>query len=179
MDDRDYEELVAELRAFRELENMKRFLEAENGRLRAQIEALTGELGGIRIALTAAKANTESYERRRKKCDEDVEKLKSKRDILISEIDDLRLKTKTAKEDEEASSKLRDALKGQLYDTETEKEILIKRLNDIRTGIHRISRDRELRIPHLKRYDSVLKQIYTSFKETQNRMEVSLMLKQK
>lgn len=179
MDDEEYDELVDGLRALRELENRKRFFEVENGRLRTQIEALTGELDGINISISAAREYVDSYEERRKKCDENIEKLKSKRDLLMRETNELHLEVKAAKEDEETSAKLIDTLKDELHDIKTQRAVVIKRLNDIKSGIERISGDKELRVPHLKGYESVLKQIYTAFKETQNRMEVSLMLRQK
>ena len=97
----------------------------------------------------------------------------------MRETNELHLEVKAAKEDEETSAKLIDTLKDELHDIKTQRAVVIKRLNDIKSGIERISGDKELRIPHLKGYESVLKQIYTAFKETQNRMEVSLMLRQK
>jgi len=179
MDDEEYEHIVDELRELRELENMKTFLEVENGRLKSQIEFLTGQLEGINIAISSTEASLVSFENRIKKSSKNIEKLESKMDLLMAEMNNLHLQIKAARGDEESTSNLKDRLKDELNDIMTQRAVVIKRLNDIRSGIHRISSDKELRAPHLKGYDSVLKQIHTAFKETQNRMEVSLVLRQK
>ena len=179
MDNEEYEHIVDELRELRELENMKTFLEVENGRLKSQIEFLTGQLEGINIAISSTEASLVSFENRIKKSSKNIEKLESKMDLLMAEMNNLHLQIKAARGDEESTSNLKDRLKDELNDIMTQRAVVIKRLNDIRSGIHRISSDKELRAPHLKGYDSVLKQIYTAFKETQNRMEVSLVLRQK
>ncbi len=97
----------------------------------------------------------------------------------MAEANNLHLQLKAATEDEEASSNLRMSMQDELSNIEAEKGIVIKRLNDIKAGLQRISGDQDVKLPHLKGYDSVLKQTYNVFKETQNRMEVSLMLRQK
>ena len=177
MDDEEYEHIVDELRELRELENMKTFLEVENGRLKSQIEFLTGQLEGINIAISSTEASLELFEKKRKRSSKTREDLESKRDLLTAEANNLHLQIKAAREDEESSSDLKDSLKDELNDIEGEKIILIKRLNDIRTGLQRISSDRNLKLPHLKSYKSVLKQTCNVFKEIQNRMEVSLVLR--
>ena len=179
MDDEEYEHNVDELRELRELENMKTFLEVENGRLKTQIELLTGQLEGINIAISSTGESIVSLEKRVKRSSKNVENLESKKDLLMTEANNLHLQIKATREDEESSSDLKDSLKDELNDIEGEKIILIKRLNDIRTGLQRISSDRNLKLPHLKSYKSVLKQTCNVFKEIQNRMEVSLMLRQR
>ncbi|HIJ58049.1 MAG TPA: hypothetical protein HPP41_00070 [Deltaproteobacteria bacterium] len=179
MGDEEYEEVADELREFHELQNTKIFLETENNRLRNQIEILTGELKGINIAMSSAEAYLVSYENRRKNCAENIEKLKSKRDVLMAEISNLHLKIKAAREDEESSSNLRERLKDELHDIKGEKALVLKRLNDIKTGLQQISSDRDVKLPYLKWYDEILKQAYNVFMETQNRMEVSLILRKR
>ena len=177
MGNEEYEEIVDELREFHELQNTKTFLEAENSRLKNEIEVLTAELEGINIAMSSAEAYIASYESRRKKCAENVEKLRPKKDVLTAEISDLRLKIKALREDKESTSNLSNMLKDELYHIEGEKTVVLKRLNDIKTGLQQISSDRDVKLPHLKWYDVMLKQIHNVFMETQNRMEVSLILK--
>ena len=179
MDDEEYEHIVDELRELRELENMKTFLEVENGRLKSQIELLTGQLEGINIAISSTEASLELFEKKVKRSSKNIEDLESKRDLLTAEANNLHLQIKATREDEESSSDLKDSLKDELNDIEGEKAIVIKRLNDIRTGLQRISSDRNDKLPHLKSYESVLKQTCNVFKEIQNRMEVSLMLRQR
>ncbi|NVM21021.1 MAG: hypothetical protein HWN68_04505 [Desulfobacterales bacterium] len=179
MKDEEYEEIIDELREFHELQNTKAFLEAENTKLKNRIESITAELEGINISISSAEAYLASYENRRKKCAENVEKLKPKKNLLTAEINDLRLKIKAAKEDEESTSNVRDMLKDELYHIEGEKTLVIKRLNGIKAGLQEISTDRDVKLPHLKWYDGTLKQIYNGFLESQNRMEVSLLLKKR
>ncbi len=179
MDDEEYEHIVDELRELRELENMKTFLEVENSRLKTQIELLTGQLEGINIAISSTEASLVSLEKRVKRSSKNVEDLESKRDLLMAEANNLHLQIKATREDQESSSNLKDSLKDELNDIQGEKTMVIKRLNDIKTGLEKISGDKDVKLPHLKGYDSVLKQTYNVFKETQNRMEVSLMLRQK
>ena len=179
MKDEEYEEIVVELREIHELQNTKTFLEAENTKLKNQIESITVELEGINISISSAEAYLASYENRRKKCAENLEKLKPKKDVLTAEINDLRLKIKAAGEDEESTSHLRDMLKGELYHIEGEKTVVINRLTDIKAGLQEISTDRDVKLPHLKWYDGILKDVYNAFMETQNRMEVSVILKGK
>lgn len=179
MDDEEYEYIVDELRELRELENMKTFLEVENGKLKSQIELLTGQLEGINIAISSTEASLVSLEKRVKRSSKNVEDLESKRDLLMAEANNLHLQIKATREDQESSSNLKDSLKDELHDIQGEKTMVIKRLNDIKTGLEKISGDKDVKLPHLKGYDSVLKQTYNVFKETQNRMEVSLMLRQK
>ena len=179
MADKEPQERPDELGAFRDLENTKRFLEAENGRLRAQIDELTGELEGIEISISSAEAYMDSYEKRRENCVEDLKELDTKRDLLMREIDELYLKIKVAKQDEEMSAKLIETLKDELHDIKTHKGIVNKRLDDIQSGIREISSEKALRVPHVRKYDSTLKDLHKKLMEAQNRMEVSLMLRQK
>ena len=179
MDDEEYEHIVDELWELRELENMKTFLEAENSRLKSQIEFLTGQFEGINIAISSTEASLELFEKKVKRSSKNIEDLESKRDLLTAEANNLHLQIKAVREDEESSSDLKDSLKDELNDIEGEKAMVIKRLNDIRTGLQRISSDRNDKLPHLKSYESVLKQTCNVFKEIQNRMEVSLMLRQR
>lgn len=179
MNGEEHEEIVDELREFRELEKMKIFLGAENERLKNQIEMLTGELEGINMAMSSAEAYLVSCENRRKKCSNNIERLKSKRDLLTAEISNLHLKIKAAREDEQSSLNVRERLKDELHDIKGEKALVIKRLNDIKTGLEQISSDRDLKLPDLKSYDGILKQICNVFVETQNRMEVSLILRKR
>ena len=179
IDEAGYKELVDEIRVLKELENMKRFLESENERLKSQIDALVGEHEGIGISIGTAEEYAQSYKKSKEKCNIDIEKLKTKKEQLIQEINELYLKIKAAREDDESITKLTDTQNDELRDIKAQKTLVAKRLHDIQVGIEKISSDKELKIPHLKEYDSVLKQLCTAFMEAQNRMEVSFMFRQK
>ena len=74
MTDDEHDEILNELREFRELENMKVFLQTENAELKSEIEFLTGELEGINIAVTTAEKDMASSEVKTKKCSKSIEK---------------------------------------------------------------------------------------------------------
>ncbi len=178
-DHSEYETLVEELRKLRELEGLKRFLQVENLKLKTQVDTLTGELEGISVSMSAVKATMDSYELERRKCEKKEVKLKPRKDFLMREINDLHLKIKASKEDDATCSSLTDALGDDLADIKAQRKVAIKRLNDMRAGIKRIDNNKKLRMPRLREYDSVLKQMCTAFRESQNLMEVSLMMKEK
>ena len=89
MTDEEYGKVLDELKELRELENMKAFLQAENGRLKSQIEFVTGELEGMNITTFSAEANRTIYENRRKKSSKNIETLEIERDSVTEEINDL------------------------------------------------------------------------------------------
>jgi len=174
-----YDEMADELREFRELENMQAFLLMENGRLKSRIESLSGELEGINVAVSLVEADLALYDTRITECSENIETLEHRRNELVEEISSLHLQIKAASEDEESSANLELSLSDELAEIKGERAVVIKRLNDIKTGLQRISSHKAVTLPHLKGYKTTLKQIHNIFKESQNRMEVSLMLRRK
>ncbi len=177
--DEQYDEIANELREIHELQNTKAFLEAENSRLKSQMETLTAELEGINIAISSGEAYIVSYENRRRQCAESVEKLRPQKDAITTEITNVRFKIKAAEEDEESTSNLTDMLKEEIHQIKDEKIVVMKRLCDVERGLKQISSDRDVKLPHLKWYDKMLKQMYNALVETQNRMEVSLILRKR
>ncbi len=179
MDDEEYDDLIDEISEIRELENMKMFLETENGRLISQLERLTRELEGIEIAASASNAYIDSYEKRRRQCSINVEKLIPQKDLLVSQADDLHLRINAAKADAASSLKLKNTLEEELDEIEGEKTVVLKRFQDVKSGLEQIARAGDAKLPHLIWYDTILKQILNVFAETQNRMEVSLIMKKR
>ena len=179
MDDEEYDDLADEISEIRELENMKLFLEAENGRLTIQREHLTRELEGIEITESATKAYMESYEKRRRKCSINIEKLKTKKDSLMNRVNNLHLRIKAAKVDAKSSLTLKNSLEEEFGEIKGEKALVLKRFKGVKTGLQRISSAGDAKLPHLVWYDMVLKQILHVFAEAQNRMEVSLIMKKR
>lgn len=179
LSDEEYEKFEDELKEFRELENMKIFLEVENDRLKRQAENLTSELEGINVTMSSTEDYLASYEKRKKEHSHNIEKAAAKRDLLADEVSSLHLQIKAVREDIATSLKLEENFEGELHDINSEKVVVLKRLNDITTGLQKISREKEHKVPHLKWYDGTLKQIYNVFMEAQNRMEVSLIMRKK
>ncbi len=177
MDDEAYEQFLDDLRALHDLENTKAFLEEENGKLKSSLDSLAGELEGLNIAISSAEIEKLTMENRTKRCLSNIEILKEKTTGKASKLNELHLRIKLAVEDVDASANLAEALETKLADILREKNILIKRLNDMKAGLQTISEEKEDKLPHLKQYHSVLKQIHNTFQETRNRMDVSMILK--
>lgn len=163
----------------RELANTRKFLQDETDRYTKQIDQLTQELDGIDISISATEAALAAYEERRLAYDENSRKLEARKEALTSEVNRLHLQIKAAEADEQSSALLIGSLKQELDEIRTEKGIIQRRLENLKAGINRIGQDRESRFPHLKTYDEVYRQVRTVLKDAQNRMEVSLKLRQK
>lgn len=179
LDDDDYEFMVDALKELEELRKTKLFLEAENQRLHTQINHLTGELEGIDIAISSARAYMASYESRKKTSADHIEQLSDRKEALISEINALHLRIAAAREDRESTARLNETLIDEFNDIVDEKSIVVKRLSAISKGLKDITVHKEQRLPNLKWYDAILKKIYVEFVEAQNRMEVAMVLKKK
>jgi len=161
----------------RELNNMKKFLEAENGKYKETIEKITGKFDGINITISSAQSYIDSYKKRHKKVLDNIEILKLKKEKRIQEVNDLHLRISTVKEDDQSSASLNNNLNAELEDIQSEKDLILKRLSDLQKGIKKITTKRDNRLPYLKNCNEMLKQIYNKFRESQNKMEVSMIFK--
>jgi chromosome segregation ATPase len=179
MCDRDDEFMIDAIRELEELKRTKLFLEAENNRLKTQINHLTSEMEGVDIAISAAQAYMVSYESNRETCIDNIEKLSDRKETLINDINALRFKLIAVREDRESTATLNESLKNEFNEIVEEKSLVVKRLSAINRGLKEISADKGHRLPNLKWYDAILKKIYVEFVEVQNRMEVSMALKKK
>lgn len=173
----DYKERRDLLKEIEELKKIKLFLDEEDVRLIREIDILSGELEGVEIAISAANTHILSYEKRKKDCSKNIEFLKSRKDELIKEIDELHLKVKYLNAEEKSSATLNKSLRNELNDINSEKSRVVKRLDIVKDGIKTISREQTDRMPNLEGCDSILKQIYNVLRETQDRMEVSALMK--
>lgn len=173
----DYKERRDLLKEIEELKKIKLFLDEEDTRLTREIDILSGELEGVEIAISASNIHILSYEKRKKDCSRNIEFLKNRKDELIKEIDELHLKVRDLKSEEKSSTILDKNLRNELNDINSEKSRVVKRLDIVKNGIKAISRGRTERLPNLEGCDSVLKQVYNVLRETQDRMEVSALMK--
>jgi chromosome segregation ATPase len=179
LDSDDCEVLQDELIELRELENMKVFLQEENRKYRDHTEVLVKELEGVEISISANQACIAAYEEKREQFYGNFEKLKARKEALTEEINRIHLQIKAARHDEQSTTILIGNLKQELDEIRTEKAIIGKRLENVRSGIDRISQDRETRLPHLQEYSDLYRKVRTVLKDAQNRMEVTLKLRQK
>ncbi|MBF0508208.1 MAG: hypothetical protein HQK57_04685 [Deltaproteobacteria bacterium] len=176
VEEADYQELAEGLRELDELEKMRRFLSAENTRLRRQVDILAGELEGLSIALSSTHSYISAYLERRQKSLDNLGQQKDRREKLILEIDQLHLKVKAAEEDERSLVNLSDSLQEELDEIKEERMLVRQKFDDIKSGIDHMAKNKEMKIPSLKSCDEVLRQIYRVFRETQHRMDVSLIM---
>ncbi|MBF0241688.1 MAG: hypothetical protein HQK64_04330 [Desulfamplus sp.] len=175
----DYKERRELLKEIEELRKIKLFLDEEETRLTREIDILSGELEGVDIAISAANNHTLSYEKRKKDCVKNIEFLKSRKDELIKETDELHFKVKELRAEESSSAMLNKNLRSELNDISSEKARVIKRLDIVKSGIKSISKEQVDRLPNLEGCDSILKQVYNLLRETQDRMEISALMKKR
>ncbi|MBF0209283.1 MAG: hypothetical protein HQK68_00210 [Desulfamplus sp.] len=175
----DYKERRELLKEIEELRKIKLFLDEEDTRLTREIDILSGELEGVDIAISAANNHTLSYEKRKKDCVKNIEFLKSRKDELIKETDELHFKVKELRAEESSSAMLSKNLRSELNDISSEKARVIKRLDIVKSGIKSISKEQVDRLPNLEGCDSILKQVYNLLRETQDRMDISALMKKR
>ena len=173
----DYKEKRGLLKEIDELRKLKLFLDEEDNRLTREIDILSGELEGVEITILAAKSHIQSFNKRKNDSRKNIENLKDKKNDLIREIDTLHFSLKTAREEEKSNSILNVSLNKELTSINNEKIRVLKRLNIVKIGIKDISVDENERLPNLAGCDIVLKHVYNVLRETQDRMEVSALLK--
>lgn len=174
--DEEYKELLDEIKELEELKKTKVFLEKEDIDLKSEADALQSELDGIKIAIKSSESYAKSYQDSQKISLENVETFEQRRENLIVEINELQVKLNSVKENMGSIGNLNDNLQGEIHDINNEKTLVMQRLSAVQSGLHKIGEDKNERMPNLKWYDSVLKQVYSILKETQNRMDVSIML---
>jgi hypothetical protein len=69
---------------------------------------------------------------------------------------------------------MRGKLEGELTDIINEKAIVIKKLRDMERGVHMVEDLKSRKMPHIKEYDMVLRQLSKVFREVENNMDVSI-----
>ncbi|MBF0226367.1 MAG: hypothetical protein HQK76_13010 [Desulfobacterales bacterium] len=173
----EYREVLNELKELEELKKTKIFLDSENNRLKNEMDLLTTELEGIAFIISSSDSYLSSFEDNKNRYLKIIDDLTSKKEIIMSELTEFRSKMKIVKEDMDSSAKLQEDLIHELHDISNEKGIVIKRLDAIKVGLEKIYNEKNIRVPNLNLCESLLKHIYTTLKDTQNRMEVSVLLK--
>jgi uncharacterized protein (UPF0335 family) len=126
-----------------------------------------------------AEADNALYEEKQKRFIENIEELEARNEALTAQVSQIQVQIKTAGEDEQSTAILLDSLRLELDEIRKEKAIIGKRLESLRVGMELILQDRETRLPHLKEYNDICRQVRTVLKDAQNRMEVSLKLIQR
>lgn len=162
-----------------ELEDIKRSLESENEKCKADIDRLVAGIEELDSSMVSAREHIASLKERIAKYPNSIELLKSGNESLLAEINRIKLKIKASREDEENVMMLRNTVAEEYASLKNEKTILVTRINAMEEAIRESSSERERKLPQLKEYDTMLRDTYNDFQEARSRMEVSIRLKQK
>ncbi|MBF0100826.1 MAG: hypothetical protein HQK77_07965 [Desulfobacterales bacterium] len=170
------ENMIDELRELDELSRMKTFLETEYRRLSSELLTLDSEMESMQISISSAEAYMGSYEGQQNRYLESIDKLSQQKETIIFDINTLHTQIKTGREEAETSRNLADNLKIEIQDVDREKNMILQRLSAVQTGLQQIETEKNMRKPNLQWYDNLLKEVYSLFREAQNRMDVMLLM---
>ncbi|CAN2041315.1 Mad26 [Candidatus Magnetomoraceae bacterium gMMP-15] len=157
-----------------DLENIRKRMEVQNQDYIRSIHQNKSEIEKIDRSLAQIKPAVENEEKRIKNLPEKNNKLKAQNQSLLNEINQIKLKTKAAHEDKDNTHKLKDTLLDELESIRNEKIMLIDRIAKMEELLKQLSEDKQQKLPHLRKYDHLLKKAYNVIRETENRMEISL-----
>ena len=168
---REIKELAHDVR---ELRDKKYFLENENRKLRSELEKLKAELSGADMVISSMMTQIQASRARIEGFPESLRQLEAKKDGLIGEINRCQSSMKTATKNIKNFLTMRGKLEGELTDIINEKAIVIKKLRDMERGVHMVEDLKSSKMPHIKEYDMVLRQLSKVFREVENNMDVSI-----
>jgi len=140
-------------------------------------ELLEEELSGMDQSIDLLQASIEENESHKTELIEQADHLQKNHDKLVSDINHIQSMIKATSVDFENTQHVIDTLTNELEEFESERSIAMERLQMLRNAIQSISVEKNRKLPKLKQYEIMLKKAYTVFQETENRMELSLKLK--
>ncbi|KJR42127.1 magnetosome protein Mad26 [Candidatus Magnetoovum chiemensis] len=170
------QEINAALREVKTLKENKITLLEEKQQLLQKIQSLQLEIDGIDASIASAEIHINSKTNRITEHKTIVDNLRLKNNQIVEEINELKKKIKRVNEDIQNSKLLNTFIEHEKQTLETEKEILEKNLRYIEDGISEMANSKELCVPYLMRYDNILKNLYSAFKEVEIRMDVAVKL---
>jgi len=162
------------IESLNELKNLKDSIETEISQLRSNRDSLHCEIEGIKISIASLEKFIHSYEQNKSKLLESIKNNTNIKEQLVNDINMLSLKLKAVKSDELSSKALNESLQSDLSDFVDEKKLLSNRIMDIQDGLEIISKEKENRIPSLKKCNDIIKRLSSSLKIAHNHMEVSI-----
>jgi chromosome segregation ATPase len=158
----------------RELRDKKYLLENEGNSFRGQVETLKAELAGSDMVLSSLRTDIQLSRARNEGFPEALEELAAKKEELITEINRCQSGIKTATKNIKNFLTMRSHLEGELMNIINEKAIVIKKLRDMERGVNMVTDQKAQKLPYLKEYDLVLRQLSKVFREVENHMDVSI-----
>ncbi|MBF0558782.1 MAG: hypothetical protein HQL08_08380 [Nitrospirae bacterium] len=168
---REIKELTQDVR---ELRDNKYFLENENKKLKGQLETLKAELSGADMVISSLMTEIQAARVRIEGYPESLRELEAKKDGLIVEINRCQAGMKTATKNIKNFLTMRGHLEAELMDIINEKSIVIKKLRDMERGVRMVEDQKIQKMPYIKEYDMVLRQLSKVFREVENNMDVSI-----
>lgn len=173
-DDKTAREIKELTHDVRELRDNKYFLENENKNLRIQLETLKAELSGADMVISSLMTEIQASRARIEGFPESLQELEAKKEGLIVEINRCQSGMKTAIKNIKNFMTMRGHLEGELMDIINEKAIVIKKLRDMQRGVRMVEDQKAQKMPYIKEYDMVLRQLSKVFREVENNMDVSI-----
>lgn len=177
--EQSYGQIKSTLSEAKDLKNKKSTLLEEKQTILRDIQSIGNELEGVNVAIEKTREQIKSTMNRAKIHQSTADSLKLRSDELTAEINSLQKNIKQVNEDIQNCKVLRKHLEREKDVFETERNVLIKSIDYMETGIEKISRRKEVILPHLVKYDELLKSLYRSFKEIELRMGVTLQVSNK
>ncbi len=172
-----YDEVRELYTEIREIRNTKEFLETQNRELTEKIESLKSEIAGMDIVIASNGDDIEVTKHRIDECVAGIKELQEKQEQEVEIINSLQKSVKSVQEDNNKCLVMKEHLRVEFESIHNEKIIIFKKLKDIEEGVKRIyGKKNAFQLPYLRAYDTLLKKVHRSFKEAENRMDVSLRL---
>ncbi|MBF0507266.1 MAG: hypothetical protein HQL09_10585 [Nitrospirae bacterium] len=168
---REIKELTHDVR---ELRDKKYFLENENRNLRVELETLSTSLSGADMAISSLMSEIQAAKDRIEGFPESLQELEAKKEGLIVEINRCQSGMKTATKNIKNFLTMRGKLEGELTDIINEKAIVLKKLRAMERGVNMVEDQKARKMPHIKEYDTVLRQLSRVFREVENNMDLSI-----
>jgi len=162
------------IESLNKLQDLKDSILTEIEQLRSKRDSLHCEIEGIKISIASNEKFIHSYEENKSNILDMIQTNTQSKEKLLNDINILQLKIKAVKSDEFSSKGLNQNLKNDLYDIIEEKKLLSNRIMEIQDGLAIISKEKEKRIPSLKKCNDIIKRLNSSLKVAHNHMEVSM-----
>ncbi|CAM2057484.1 conserved hypothetical protein [Desulfovibrionales bacterium] len=167
----------AETLGLHDPQRLEYVLREENECLGNCIKTLKSELA-LDATTVEAENNDLSLDKRERLFFLNVETMKAKKSTLLDTINDLRLRYKAIQEDEHSSDLLQGMLTAELDDCTYKREVILRKFKDLKDGIRRMEYHKKCVVPFSRQQDDLLRRACLLLKETQDRMELSVVLKQ-
>lgn len=168
---REIRELTDELRILRQ---KKCFAEEEQKKISEKVESVKSELSGADAVIAALMNEIQATRTLLGEYPALLRDAAARKDALIDDINKCQSGIRTASRNTKNFSAMKGHLERELMDIINEKSVVMKKLRDIERGVTMVQQEAATKLPFLREYDMVLRQLHTVFREMENRMDVSV-----